>query len=167
MKTTWNYDADVVTVTFDPGAIKGADLKQAILDLGYAVATPSVEAGETRLTRAPIDDATPVFLRREFEASRRAGKLLVVHFTATWCAACKKLKTRTLRSDALAPLWKRATLVDVDLDAHPEVGGAFGVGAVPDVFFVAPDGRIVDRLRAFEPPEAFGARMRRLLSALK
>ena len=52
----------------------------------------------------------------------------------------------------------------MDLDEHKEVGKAFRVGAIPDVFFVAPDGRIVDRLREFESPDVFKVRLNRLLS---
>lgn len=102
-------------------------------------------------------------MREARDAARQAGQLLVVHFTASWCVACKKLKKKTLESDAVRPMWKKARLVYVDLDEHPDVGKAFQVGAIPDVFFVAPDGRIVDRLRKFEGPDAFRDRLRRLL----
>ena len=45
------------------------------------------------------------------------------------------------------------------------LGDAFGVAAIPDVFFIDKSGRIVDRLQNFEPPEAFVNRLTRAFSA--
>lgn len=154
-----------MTISFDPKSVKRERLARAIRDLGYRVSAASADASPAKkLLEAPIGEASPAFLRDARDAARQAGQLLVVGFTATWCAACKELKKETLESDVVAPLWKRAKLVYVDLDEHPELGKAFLVGAIPDVLFVAPDGRIVDRLREFESPDAFKDRLSRLLS---
>ncbi len=53
-------------------------------------------------------------------------------------------------------------VIYVDLDKYPALGDAYGVDAIPDVFFADKSGRIVDRLQNFEPPEAFVARVRKV-----
>lgn len=54
-------------------------------------------------------------------------------------------------------------LIYVDLDAHPDLGTAYGVVSVPSVFFIDPEGFVVDQLLDFESPTPFLARLKNLL----
>ena len=86
---------------------------------------------------------------------------MIVDFWAQWCGACLQLKRETLEHPDVAKALSGVDVIYVDLDEFPELGEAHGVAAIPDVFFIDPSGRIVDRLKIFEPPEAFVVRVRR------
>ena len=88
---------------------------------------------------------------------------MVIDFSASWCGPCKRLKTETLADPAVAKLLAQVQFVDVDVDEHPGLAKAYNVSAVPDVVFVDRDRYIVGRLGNFEPPAAFGARLRAVL----
>ena len=88
---------------------------------------------------------------------------MVLDFWAEWCAPCKRLKKETLDAPEVAKLLAKVQVVFVDLDKHPDLGKAYGVVSVPDLFFVDTDGYIADRLQQFEPPDAFLLRLKRLL----
>ena len=168
MKTEWDYDRDVVTVFFDPEAVSQSTVKTTIEALGYTLelaanAPPREPAPELKI--APIDDSTPKFLRDAFEATKASNRILVVDFWAEWCAPCKRLKTVTLQNPEVALVLEKARLVYVDLDRHPALGKAFGVTTIPDVFFIHGDGRIIDRLRGFEPPAGFLIRLKQAFEA--
>lgn len=166
MGSRWDYDRDVVTITFDAAAVTRDALKTVIEERGYTVepASPGGAAG-LGLTKAPIDEQSPEFVRKAFAAAAAAGRVLLVDFGAPWCTACERLERETLQNGDVRAALKDAQLVHVDLDEHPKLGKAFGVSSIPDVFFVAPDGKILDRVRDFESPAAFLTRLRRAVAA--
>lgn len=84
-------------------------------------------------------------------------------FWATWCPPCVRLKKETLQDPKVSRLLNGVELIFVDLDKHPDLGKAFGVHAVPDVFLIDGQGVVVDRLRNFEPPNLFLARLKKFL----
>lgn len=69
---------------------------------------------------------------------------VLVKFGATWCGPCRSLDA-TL--DGMAPkLEGKVKVVRVDVDEHPNLAAAFGVGAIPHTFLLR-DGRVLaDRL---------------------
>ena len=99
------------------------------------------------------------------ERARKAHRPIVIDFWAEWCVACLRLKRETLQDPAVIEALRSVELVYVDLDKFPDLGGAFEVAAIPDVIFADTEGRIVDRLQTFEAPEAFVARIRRVLTS--
>ena len=110
-----------------------------------------------------MPDDAPAFFREAVDRARKAGKPLLVDFWATWCAPCKRLKSETLESTALAPLLGKFEVIAVDLDQIPTLGTFYGVSSIPYVLFVDSKGRIVDRLLGFEPPAQFEVRLKKVL----
>ena len=170
MKSTWNYEGDVVSITFDGTAIHPAALRKVIDGLGYGVEEVEARAGaewQAATGRVIVPETAPAELREAFARASSRDRLVVVDFWATWCAPCIKLKKITLEDADVKKLLKRAELVYVDLDEHPELGKLWGVSSVPDVLFIAPDGLVVDRLRKHEDAEAFAKRLEAAIQAIE
>ncbi|MDA3921138.1 MAG: thioredoxin family protein [Salinisphaera sp.] len=89
---------------------------------------------------------------RALEAARRAGRPVLVEFTADWCINCKVLEQTVYADDAVARavaathmrlLRADLTRPDADLDAALR---AFGGAGLPFAVILAPDGGIHRRL---------------------
>jgi len=151
-------------VTFEPGAVKAAALRDAIGALGYEVEDVEPRRREDPAAvsgpRLSFPENLPPALDAAVQRARAESRILVVDFWATWCGPCQKLKKQTLAAAAVKRLLEGAELVLVDVDEYPSFARAWGVKSVPDVVFLTPDGRVQDRLHGFEGPAAFAKRLR-------
>lgn len=84
---------------------------------------------------------------------------MLIDFGAPWCGPCVKLKKKTLVDPAVAVALDGVDVIHVDLDEHPNLAEAYGVGSVPDLFFVDVKGSIIGRLQEFEEPGPFLERL--------
>lgn len=77
-------------------------------------------------------------------AARAAGRPALLNFWADWCPHCRRLDLRTLRDPAVAAELDRFVLVRIDVSAWDaralQVMDRFGVGAVPALVLIGPDG---------------------------
>lgn len=79
---------------------------------------------------ATVEDPTP----SEFEALVEAHDVVVVDFSAGWCAPCRAYTPKFLRAARemrRAFPEARAAFVTVDIDRAPEIARRFGVASVP------------------------------------
>lgn len=92
-----------------------------------------------------------------FEAQVLAsGVPTLVDFWAPWCPPCMMLKPELER---LAPeLAGRANVAFVNVDEHPAIAQAFGVGSVP-ALFVVKNRAVVDGWVGYSPRAAIMARL--------
>ncbi len=71
-------------------------------------------------------------------------KMLLLHFTADWCRACKQLDTFVFNSQIVArDLQANMIPVKVDVDLHPELAEEYGVTKLPFDVVVTTSGRVV------------------------
>ncbi len=161
---TWDYARDLVTIVYDSKATGPNAFTAAIAKLGYEAKSPtmppSTAAKLALRTQLPVPPDAPKFFVEAIDRAKEANKPLLIDFWAEWCLACRQLKHETLGHPDVVKVLRLVELVYVDLDKYPDLGDAYGVDAIPDVFFVDSSGRLVDRLQNFEPPDAFIARVR-------
>jgi putative thioredoxin len=120
-------------------------MSQPAFDLRGAVDLGAV-AARAEASRAPADAGAPggsagahsievtdaTFVEQVVEVS--ATVPVVVDFWATWCQPCRQLSPLL---DKLAEEYDgRFLLVKIDVDANPQVSGAFQVQSIPSVFAV-------------------------------
>ncbi len=142
--------------------------RAAISKLGYEANAPSRKQSEkivsTQPSKIKIPTDAPKFFVDAFEKARGSHRPVIIDFWATWCAACLQMKSETLEHPDVAKALLAFEVIYVDLDKYPALGEAYGVVAIPDLFFMDHTGTIVDRLQNFEPPKAFLARIQKVLN---
>ncbi|MFZ5891733.1 MAG: protein-disulfide reductase DsbD family protein [Myxococcota bacterium] len=94
------------------------------------------------------------------EEARRAGRPLLVDFTAAWCGACKQLDKVTFAAPEVKPEMARFVAVKVDAtnDDDPAVGATlerFKVVGLPTVLVFDSSGREALRYTDFVEPQVF------------
>lgn len=88
------------------------------------------------------------------DLARTQGRLLLIDFTAEWCAPCKNMD-RTTWVDPKVVEWveRHAIAVQVDVDAEEAVASRFEVRAMPTVV-VLRDEVVLDRSTGARPAAA-------------
>jgi len=95
----------------------------------------------------------------ETEVLKASGPVLV-DFSATWCAPCKKLEP--IVEDLAGEYDGRVKVVKVDVDRAPNTAARFGVMSVPTML-VFRDGAVKDQVVGLVAKRALADRLERVL----
>ena len=149
-------DRDELLVTFDAEATSVDTLLDVSKRLGFAASQVSAEA-----TSEKTEDAA--FFQEALAKARRDKKPVVIDFTASWCEPCQRMLRDTFSDAKVAARLKQCVFVKIDTDKHPELAKRFGVVGLPDVRFLSPEGKEVERFLDYQGPDAFAVALEDLL----
>lgn len=122
----------------------------------FVLAPAALAAGDPGAAKAePASDGKdsgvpPVFAAMKFEdaleANKSDGKLLVVKFTAEWCAPCKVMDRTTWRDEGVVKLVRESgRALQVDVDRQREIAQQYAVRAMPTMIAFK-GGEPIDRI---------------------
>jgi thioredoxin 1 len=85
----------------------------------------------------------------------------IIDFWAEWCAPCRQIAP--IISELAAEYGDRVKIVKMDIDAHPNTPGQYGVRAIPTILAFK-NGQVVQQLQGARPKADFKARVEGLLA---
>jgi thiol:disulfide interchange protein len=77
--------------------------------------------------------------------ARETGKPAMLYFTADWCAPCVELKKYVFTDKRVVEASARLVNIYIDTDKNFDLIAAYKVRGIPAIFFLKPDGEIVER----------------------
>jgi thiol:disulfide interchange protein DsbD len=103
-------------------------------------------------------------LDRAMEQARKESRPVLVEFMAEWCPACKAMEDSTFSVPEVVAKMRAFVPVRIDVDRQKDVAERFkasarkygGIG-IPNVLFLAPDGRALRHRVGYYPPGPFVA----------
>ena len=82
-----------------------------------------------------------------------SGRLVLVHFSAPWCTACRKMEQEVLSHPAVqAAIAADYVPVRLNVDHNRIVAQRYGISSLPTDIVIAPDGRLLERQPGFMIP---------------
>jgi thioredoxin 1 len=90
----------------------------------------------------------------------QAGGAVLVDFSATWCAPCKRLEP--LVDEIAGEYDGRLKVVKVDVEKAPSAAARFAVISVPTLLFFR-DGQVLDQVTGLVPKRAIAERVDKVL----
>ena len=117
-----------------------------------------------------VEAADEVVWSTNIEGSLReaaaAGKPVLLEFTASWCAYCKRMEKTTFTDPAVvARIAEHFVAVRVDADKHKDLVSELGIRGLPAILIVSPDLQIIERISGFQTAEALVTKLDHLTSA--
>jgi thiol:disulfide interchange protein len=161
-------DRDEFVVSYDPKKATPQQLIATIKEAGY---TAQVITGRgTRAAPEPTLNVLPPgfpLLDDALTQARRERKLIILDFSAEWCAPCKRMEKTTFADAKVKELLARCVLVKIDTDREEELSQRLGVVGLPYIHFVSPGGKVLHRLRGFQSAEILVGELARLIQSVE
>lgn len=152
-------------VTFDAARVSVATLLATIKAAGYTAQMVDKQTTVRPLTPTALPSGFAL-LDEALAQARAEHKLLVLDFTAEWCAPCQQMEKTTFVDARVKALLQRCVLVKIDTDAQPELAQKLGVVGLPDIRLVTPEGNSVRQLRGWLNAEALAVELEAALKKL-
>jgi len=158
-------DRDVFKVAYDPSKVSKIDILTACEKSGF----PATIVQNVQVSGSNDDPTseftTPPFYSEALATAKRDNKPLVLDFMAVWCAPCKRLVNETFVDEEVSALLDKCVFLKIDTDEHPELAKHFNVASLPDIRFLSPEGKEINKLNGFQTPESFAVELTTLLNS--
>ncbi len=160
-----HLDRDEFVVEYNAASVKPDGLIAAVKKAGFTsrVVADSKETTTVPMKRVESDD--PVYVAALARA-RKENKPIVIEFSATWCAPCKKMERLTFPDAKVAPLLKQCIFLKIDTDKHAKLAKSFKVAGLPDIWFLRPDGTPQQRMTDFQDAASFAETLKAFLQSV-
>jgi thioredoxin 1 len=86
---------------------------------------------------------------------------IIIDFWAEWCAPCRQIAP--IISELAEEYGDRVKIVKMDIDAHPNTPGQYGVRAIPTILAFK-NGQVVEQLQGARPKADFKKMVEGLLA---
>lgn len=96
------------------------------------------------------------------EQARRENRPLVLEFSGKFCDACTRLEKETLADPGVREVLARVIFERIMVEEDRTAARQFGVHGIPQLLFLAPDGRVVARDKGVISVETMLAHLARL-----
>jgi len=164
-KIEMRLEREEFIVTFDPAQATLKTLLATIKEAGYTAQV--VNAKTTAATQTPTT-LPPDFalLNDALQRAQVENKLLMLDFSAAWCAPCQRMEKTTFVDARVTALLQRCVLLRIDTDAQPALTQKLGVVGLPDIRLVTPEGKLARQLRGFLDAKALADELEAALKKL-
>ncbi len=150
-----NLDRDAFTLSYDASEVTLEDMYQVITDLGYSPGLSPPDASDAQTS----GEAEPSPIDSALSTASQEGKLVLVDFSAEWCAACKVLESQVLSDASVIEALNDYVFVAVDTDAYPDATSAYNVVGMPTLVIVNAAGEELFRNVGLIEPEELSQKL--------
>ena len=120
----------------------------------------AVALGLGTASASDFPKGSPKFEKRykaALEEGKKAGKPVVLVFSATWCGPCQQMKKNVYPSATIQPYHDKFVWAYLDADeaANAKPQQKYGVNGIPHIEFVDAEGKSLGNQVGSTSPEAF------------
>jgi copper chaperone CopZ len=150
---------DRFDITFDPELVSVPDFLRTIRKLDYEPLLVDAPAESAVVAERIAPDSLPDDLRALFAQAKAQNKLLLVEFSGPGWVSCVRMDTVTYPHPDVKEELTRWLQRRADVAAERELATTFEVVAIPTAVLLDHDGRVLERIVGFVPPDDFLQRL--------
>ena len=150
-------ERDDIVVTYDASETSIDELLEVCNDSGFPATVVTESTVEPEKKAEAVAGEDPEFFLAALATAKQEGKLLVLDFSAEWCAPCQRMIREVFPDPKVAVLLESFVFLTIDTDAYPALEQKYRVVGMPDIRILSPDGKEIRQLLGFHDAESFAA----------